>query len=53
MATMNNPGTLRIDELAALLEAHGFESLWVGEHSHIPVASPSPYPGDRPLPVRR
>jgi probable F420-dependent oxidoreductase len=50
IATMNNPGTLRIDALAALLEDRGFESLWVGEHSHIPITSPSPYPGGRPLP---
>jgi alkanesulfonate monooxygenase SsuD/methylene tetrahydromethanopterin reductase-like flavin-dependent oxidoreductase (luciferase family) len=24
-------------ELAQELEAHGFESLWVGDHSHVPV----------------
>jgi len=25
-------------ELAAWGEAHGFESLWLGEHSHIPTS---------------
>src|SRR6516164_2717019 len=32
-------------ELGRWLEAHGFESLWFGEHSHIPTSRKSPYPG--------
>ena len=30
--------------LGAMVEAHGFESLWLGEHSHIPVSRESAYP---------
>ena len=30
--------------LAKTLEEAGFESLWYGEHSHIPVARRTPYP---------
>ena len=29
---------IRIDELAREVEAHGFESLWVPEHTHIPTS---------------
>jgi probable F420-dependent oxidoreductase len=28
-----------VEELARELEAHGFESLWAGDHSHIPVSA--------------
>ncbi|MBP8925765.1 MAG: LLM class F420-dependent oxidoreductase [Pseudomonadales bacterium] len=37
--------------LARALEERGFESLWYGEHSHIPVSSKSPYPGGGELPI--
>ena len=37
--------------LARELEERGFESLWYGEHSHIPVSSKSPYPGGGELPT--
>src|SRR5258706_16365679 len=39
-------------ELAPAAEELGFESLWVAEHSHIPVSRQSPYPagGDLPKP---
>ncbi len=40
----------RPDELAAAVEARGFESFWVGEHTHIPAARKTPYPGGGPLP---
>lgn len=30
--------------LGAMVEAHGFESLWLGEHSHIPSSRLSAYP---------
>jgi len=30
--------------LGVLAEEHGFESLWLGEHSHIPVTRKSAYP---------
>ena len=32
-------------ELGPLLEQRGFESLWVPEHSHIPVTRSMPFPG--------
>ena len=34
-------------ELGPLLEQRGFESLWVPEHSHIPVVRTTPFPGGR------
>ena len=37
-------------ELARALEARGFESLWVPEHTHIPVERKSPWPGGPELP---
>ena len=36
--------------LARALEDRGFESLWYGEHSHIPCAMKTPYPGGGSLP---
>jgi probable F420-dependent oxidoreductase len=36
--------------LAKTLEEAGFESLWYGEHSHIPVARKTPYPAGGVLP---
>jgi probable F420-dependent oxidoreductase len=40
----------RPDELARACEERGFESLWVGEHTHIPASRQTPYPGGEPLP---
>lgn len=40
----------RPDDLAKACEARGFESLWVGEHTHIPASRQTPYPGGEPLP---
>jgi alkanesulfonate monooxygenase SsuD/methylene tetrahydromethanopterin reductase-like flavin-dependent oxidoreductase (luciferase family) len=37
IATALTEKTLAPDILATWLEANGFESLWFGEHSHIPV----------------
>ena len=37
-------------ELARELEARGFESLWVPEHTHIPASRRTPYPGGGDLP---
>lgn len=37
-------------ELAVALEARGFESLWVPEHTHIPASRKSPWPGGSELP---
>jgi probable F420-dependent oxidoreductase len=41
---------IRPDDLARALEARGFESMWVGEHTHIPAERRSPYPGGGDLP---
>ena len=41
---------IRIDELARELEARGFESLFVPEHTHIPASRKSPFPGGGDLP---
>jgi probable F420-dependent oxidoreductase len=47
---LNDASGIRPDRLAAELEARGFESLWVPEHSHIPTSRATPYPGGGPLP---
>ncbi len=39
-----------IDELARALEARGFESLFVPEHTHIPAGRRTPFPGGGELP---
>src|SRR2546429_7590643 len=43
---------IEISELARALEQRGFESLFVCEHTHIPVSRRSPYPGGGELPKR-
>lgn len=40
----------RPDDLARAVEERGFESFWVGEHTHIPRGRKSPYPGGGDLP---
>jgi len=42
--------SIQADVLARELEARGFESLWLPEHTHIPVSRKSPWPGNAPLP---
>jgi probable F420-dependent oxidoreductase len=37
-------------ELARLVEERGFESLWVPEHTHIPVDRATPFPGGGEVP---
>ncbi|QQS10804.1 MAG: LLM class F420-dependent oxidoreductase [Rhodospirillales bacterium] len=39
-------------ELGAALEARGFESLFVCEHTHIPLSRRTPFPGGGELPKR-
>jgi probable F420-dependent oxidoreductase len=41
--------SMRPDALARALEERGFESLWVPEHSHIPLSRLSEYPSGGPL----
>ena len=48
---MNTPADIRPAELAKTLEERGFESLWFGEHSHIPCSRETPYPGGGELPA--
>jgi probable F420-dependent oxidoreductase len=52
--SMNNPEDVRPDVLGRALEDRGFESLWFGEHSHIPTSRRTPYPtgGEMPEPYR-
>lgn len=51
---MNTPDDPHPAELARALEERGFESLWYGEHSHIPCSRRTPYPpgGDMPDPYK-
>jgi probable F420-dependent oxidoreductase len=53
--SMNTPEDVPPGELARALEERGFDSLWVGEHSHIPVSRRTPYPagGEMPYQYRR
>ena len=48
--SFNTSYTIRPDELARNLEQRGYESVWFGEHSHIPVERRSPYPAGGELP---
>ena len=53
--TMNTPDDIRPDRLARALEERGYESLFIGEHSHIPTSRVTPYPagGEMPDQYRR
>lgn len=44
--------SIRPAELGAGLEQRGFESLFLAEHSHIPVNNQSPYPAGGPIPPK-
>lgn len=48
--TMNSAAQLHPAALARELEARGFESMWVPEHTHIPTSRVSPHPSEDPLP---
>lgn len=54
-SSMNTPNDPPPAELAVALEQRGFESLWYGEHSHIPCCRSTPYPagGEMPDPYRQ
>jgi probable F420-dependent oxidoreductase len=41
---------ISMTELAPMVEQAGFESLWVAEHSHIPVSRKTPYPSGGEIP---
>ena len=42
--------SISITDLARAAEDHGFESLWVPEHTHIPADRRTPWPGGAELP---
>ncbi len=48
--SFNTDYGIRADDMARACEERGFESLWVGEHTHIPASRLSPYPGGGDLP---
>jgi len=48
--TMNTPADIAPRILGPLLEDAGFESIWIGEHSHIPVSRSTPYPTGGEMP---
>jgi probable F420-dependent oxidoreductase len=48
--SMNTPEDETAAVLARALEDRGFGSLWVGEHTHIPVERRTPYPAGGDLP---
>ncbi len=54
-SSMNTSDDLAPMELARILEQAGFESLWYGEHSHIPMSRKTPYPagGELPEPYKK
>ncbi len=41
---------INVGELAKEVEDRGFESLWIPEHTHIPISRKTPYPGGGELP---
>lgn len=43
---------INVVELGQALEQRGFESLFLAEHSHIPVDAKTPYPGGGPIPPK-
>lgn len=53
-SSMNTPKDPDPIILAKTLEEAGFESLWYGEHSHIPMCRTTPYPagGEMPQPYK-
>ncbi|HSB12034.1 MAG TPA: LLM class F420-dependent oxidoreductase [Blastocatellia bacterium] len=50
VAMFSTDYAIRPDELASELEQRGFESLWLPEHTHIPVSRRTPYPAGGDLP---
>ena len=48
--TMNSATSIKPTDLARELEGRGFESMWVPEHSHIPVSRESEFPRGGELP---
>jgi probable F420-dependent oxidoreductase len=51
--SLNTVDAVQADELAMALEERGYESLWIGEHPHLPVGARHPVRGDVAEPFRR
>ncbi|MBO0851739.1 MAG: LLM class F420-dependent oxidoreductase, partial [Pseudonocardia sp.] len=52
IATFVTDESIHPSRLGAALEERGFDSLFLAEHSHIPVSRETPYPGGGDLPRR-
>jgi probable F420-dependent oxidoreductase len=54
LATSCTHYSIQPAELGKWAEAHGFESLWFAEHTHIPVSRKTPFPigGELPQPYK-
>jgi probable F420-dependent oxidoreductase len=52
IATFVTDQGIRPAALARAVEERGFESLFVGEHTHIPVLTKSPYPAGGEIPAK-
>lgn len=52
IATFVTDESIRPDRLGVAVEERGFDSLFVTEHSHIPVSRETPFPGGGDLPRR-
>ncbi len=50
LASPNSSYGIPTAEMAVDLEQRGYDSLWVGEHSHIPTSRQTPHPGGIELP---
>ncbi len=48
--SVNSADGIRPDALGRALEERGFDSVWMPEHSHIPVSRETPYPAGGELP---
>ena len=46
----NTDYSIRPDDLARACEERGYDSLWLGEHIHIPAGRRTPYPAGGDLP---
>ncbi len=50
VSSMNNPNDPPPGKLAQAIAERGFESLWIGEHPHIPSSRLTPYPAGGEMP---
>jgi probable F420-dependent oxidoreductase len=50
LVTVITDSSIKTVDLARWMEEHGFESLWMGEHSHIPTSRRTPFVGGGELP---